>query len=99
VPTLLVAYDLTKYCVLAVSPDILLVKIPFPLPSVVFVVSAIVGFCVVLQTTPLAVTVAPPSDVILPPEILVVDVIAEIIAVVITGAVIGIGIEILISFV
>ena len=46
----------------------LLVKLPVPLPSVVWL-SAVVGFCEVLQHTPRAVTVAPPSEVTLPPQV------------------------------
>lgn len=45
----------------------LLVKVPAPLPSVVFVAIAVVGLGVVLQQMPRTVTVAPPSSVILPP--------------------------------
>jgi hypothetical protein len=37
--------------------------------------SAVVGFCTILQHTPRAVTVAPPSLVILPPQFAVVGVI------------------------
>jgi hypothetical protein len=44
-------------------------KEPVPVPFDVLVVRAIVGLAVVDQTTPLAVIVAPPSDVILPPEV------------------------------
>jgi hypothetical protein len=46
---------------------ILLVKLPIPLPSIVFVLSAAVGLLLVLQHTPRAVTAAPPSKLILPP--------------------------------
>ena len=45
----------------------LLVKEPVPVPSEVFVVSAIVGSALVLQQTPFAVIDAPPSEVIFPP--------------------------------
>ena len=45
----------------------LLVKLPDPLPSEVFVLKATVGVVAVLQTTPLAVTTTPPSTVTLPP--------------------------------
>ncbi len=61
------------------------VKEPVPVPSVVFVERAIVGFVVVDQTTPLAVKEAPPSDVILPPEVAEVDVIAVMAMVVSDG--------------
>jgi hypothetical protein len=51
---------------------ILLVKTPVPVPSEVLE-SAIVGLAVVLQQTPLAVTMADPSKVTLPPLVAVVD--------------------------
>ena len=63
----------------------LLVKTPEPEPSVVLE-PAVVGFCVVAQHTPRAVTEEPPSDVILPPLVAVVEVIADGVAVVRTGA-------------
>ena len=50
-----------------------LVKVPFAVPSVVFVLSATVGDVEVDHTTPLAVTVAPPLYVIFPPLVAVVD--------------------------
>lgn len=50
-----------------------LVKLPVPLPFVVLEF-AVVGLGEVLQQTPRAVTVAPPSLVILPPVEAVVDV-------------------------
>jgi hypothetical protein len=43
------------------------VKLPVPLPSVVLL-SDTVGYGEVLQHTPRAVTVAPPSSVIVPPD-------------------------------
>ena len=46
----------------------LLVKLPVPVPSVVWL-PLIVGFCVVLQHTPRAVTVAMPSELTLPPQV------------------------------
>ena len=52
--------------VLAVRPVILLVKLPVPVPSV-DLLSVIVGVVPVLQQTPRAVTVKPPSEVMLPP--------------------------------
>lgn len=54
----------------------LLVKVPVPVPSVVLVVKAMVGFAVVLQQAPRAVTVAPPSATTSPPPsavVLVID--------------------------
>lgn len=53
--------------VFAVSPVMALVNAPVPLPSVVLVESAMVGFAVVLQQTPRTVTAAPPSLVTSPP--------------------------------
>jgi hypothetical protein len=44
-----------------------------PVPSVVFVVRAVVGFVVVPHTIPLAVTADPPSADTLPPLVAVVD--------------------------
>jgi len=58
--------------VFAVKPVILLVNSPAPVPSTVLVVSDIVGLAVVLQHTPLDVTVEPPSDVMFPPDVAVV---------------------------
>ena len=58
---------------------------PVPVPFEVFVVRAIVGLAVVDQTTPLADMEAPPSDVILPPEVEEVAVIAVMAAVVSVG--------------
>ena len=62
----------------------LLVKLPVPLPSVVWL-SAVVGFCEVLQHTPRAVTVAPPSEVTLPPQV------AEVSVTLLTAAVVTEG--------
>jgi hypothetical protein len=55
----------------------LLEKTPVPLPSVVFVISSIEGFGLVLQQTPLADMEAPPSPDIIPPEEAVVCVIDD----------------------
>jgi hypothetical protein len=52
-----------------------LVNDPNPVPSSVFVASAIVGFGDVLHTTPLAVIGEPPSLIIEPPLVAVVAVI------------------------
>ena len=52
-------------------------NIPVPVPSVVLVDKAIVGFAVVLQQTPQAVTGAPPSATTLPPPDAVVIVIDD----------------------
>ena len=52
---------------LAVNPVMLLVKFPVPLPFVVFEL-LVVGLLDVFQQTPLAVTVAPPSELTFPPQ-------------------------------
>ena len=49
----------------------LLVNVPVPAPSIVLVVNAVVGLAVVLQQIPLIVMVAPPSEVMLPPDVAV----------------------------
>ena len=64
----------------------LLTNIPVPLPSDVLVERAVVGFAVVLQQTPRAVTLAPPSAVTLPPPLAVVMVMADKDAVVTVGS-------------
>lgn len=61
-----------------------LVYVPEPLPSLDLEL-AVVGFCVVLQQTPLAVMAPPPSDVIFPPDAAVVVVIELIVEVVKVG--------------
>ena len=60
-------------------------KASLPVPSDVLL-SAVVGFALVDQQTPLAVTAAPPSVVIAPPEVAVVSVMAVTSAVVTVGA-------------
>ena len=60
-------------------------KVPIPVPLLVFVVKDMVGFVLVDHTTPLVVTAEPPSELIFPPEIEVVDVVAEIVNVVTVG--------------
>ena len=60
-----------------------------PVPSVVLVGKAMVGFAVVLQQTPRAVTAAPPSALMVPPLVAVVFVIAVTAVVVIVGMVEG----------
>ena len=47
-------------------------KLPVPVPLLVFVVKDMVGFAPVDHTTPLEVIAAPPSEVIFPPEMAVV---------------------------
>ena len=63
--------------VAAVNPVIALVNIPVPVPLVVLVDKAMVGFAVILQQTPRAVTAAPPSATTLPPPDAVVMVIDD----------------------
>jgi len=65
------------------KPVMALVKVPIPVPSVVFVVSAIVGLAAVPQQTPRTVMGDPPSEVTFPPLVAVVDVMA-VAAVVVT---------------
>ncbi len=60
-------------------------KLPDPVPSVVFD-PAIVGVCVVAQQTPRTVMAAPPSELIVPPLVAVVDA-TDATAVVVTPAV------------
>jgi hypothetical protein len=67
------------------KPVRLLVKTPAPEPSVVLKL-AVVGFWVIAQHTPRAVTAEPPSAVILPPLVAVVEVMAVRSVVVKTGA-------------
>ncbi len=62
-------------------------KEPVPVPSDVLVDRAIVGFVVVDQTTPLAVIEAPPSDVILPPDV------AEVVVNAVMAVVVSVGLE------
>ena len=59
--------------VTAESPVRLLINVPDPVPSDVLVVRATVGPVAVLQQMPRAVTGAPPSEVMLPPEVTVVE--------------------------
>ena len=61
-----------------------LVKVPVPVPSVVWL-SDVVGLAEVLQQTPLAVTAAPPASATFPPLDAVVEVILEIAVVVTVG--------------
>ena len=58
---------------------------PVPVPLTVLVDNETVGDVVVDQQTPLAVTVEPPSDVTVPPEVAVVDDIPEIVVVTTVG--------------
>ena len=66
------------------NADKLLENTPVPVPSVVFVVNATVGFSDVLQQIPRAVTAPPPSLVMFPPdeaEVLPIPVIAVVVMV------------------
>ncbi len=62
-----------------------LVKVPVPVPSVVWLPD-VVGLAEVLQHTPLAVTAAPPASVTFPPLAAVVAVMSETAVVVTVGA-------------
>ena len=64
----------------------LLVNVPVPVPSAVLL-SEVVGLAEVLQQTPLAVTLDPPSEVTFPPPDAVVEVMEVIVAVVKVGVV------------
>ena len=68
------------------KPVILLVKLPFAVPSLVCDPEN-EGLCEVLQHIPLFDTVAPPSEVIFPPDAAVVRVMAEAAVVVNEGAI------------
>ena len=74
----------------------MLTKLPVPEPSVVLL-SAVVGPVAKLQQTPRAVTDEPPSEVISPPTLAVVDVIATAAIDVNTG-VLAAGVVKVISF-
>ena len=73
----------------AVNPVMLQVKLPVPLPLVVWLL-LVVGLWFVLQQTPRAVTVAPPSWVTLPPQLAEVELIEE------TEDVVTVGIDALV---
>ena len=68
-----------------VSPVRLLTNTPVPVPSDVLV-SAVVGWALVLQQTPLSVTTAPPSDVTFPPPV------AELYVILVTREVVIVGV-------
>ena len=68
-----------------VKPVRVELKLPVPVPSLVFVVKEIVGLVLVDHTTPLFVMGALPSAVILPPDVAEVVVIEVIALVVIVG--------------
>ena len=63
-----------------------LAKLPVPVPTKFFELS-MVGFCAMPQQMPRAVTAAPPSLVMFPPLVAVVEVIAEMAVVESTGIV------------
>jgi len=85
VPLELVAYALTWYIVAPFNPVMLLVKLSEPVPSLVIEsTEAVVGLAIVLQQTPLAFMLAPPSEVIAPPltaVVIVIPVTAEVVTV------------------
>jgi hypothetical protein len=62
-------------------------KEPVPVPSEVLVVRAMVGLVLVDQTTPLADIEAPPSEVILPPEV------DEVVVIAFMAVVVSVGLE------
>ena len=62
-------------------------KEPVPVSFEVFVVKLLVGLVLVDQTTPLAVMEAPPSEVILPPDV------AEVVVIVVMELVVNDGME------
>ena len=69
--------------VFPVNPRRLLEYVPEPVPSLVWL-SSVVGFCDVLQHTPLTVIDAPPVLVISPPltaEVVVIDVTVMVVSV------------------
>jgi hypothetical protein len=72
--------------VLGFNPVILLVKLPVPVPSEVWL-SLVVGLADVLQHTPLAVTDAPPLEVTFPPLDALLNVIEDTVVVVTVGVV------------
>ena len=74
------------------------VKLPVPEPSLVFVLKEIVGFVLVDHTTPLAVTVAPPSELIFPPDVALVVVMELADTVLNVGSTTGVLVVKVISF-
>ena len=66
---MLVEYALIWYKVTGAKPVNALVNVPVPVPSMVFVLKAVVGFALVPQQTPRAVTSLAFWAVILPPEV------------------------------
>jgi hypothetical protein len=74
------------------------VKLPVPDPSLVLVSREIVGVGLVDHTTPLAVMDAPPFELILPPEVALVVVMALADSVLIVGRTTGVLVVKLIAF-
>lgn len=70
--------------VFGVSPVTLMVKLLVPVPEDKCEL-AMVGLCEVLQHTPRAVTLAPPSEVTLPPQVALVEVMLVTLSVAIVG--------------
>lgn len=73
-----------------IRPVTKLEKVPATIPSMVLL-SETVAFCAVLQQTPMAVSCAPPSDLIAPPQVSEVAVMFETEAVVRVGASLGVS--------
>ena len=67
------------------------VKEPVPEPSVVLVVRAMVGLILVDQTTPLSIMDAPPTAVILPPDV------AEVVVIAVMAVVVSVGMETMVN--
>jgi len=84
--------------VLGVRPLREEVKLPVPEPSLVFVLKEMVGVELVDHTTPLAVMDAPPSELILPPEVALVVVMELADTVLSEGRTVGVQVEKVISF-
>ena len=64
----------------------LLLKLPVPVPSLVLVPSAVVGFCEVPHTTPRALTLAPPLELMSPPLL------APLVVMLLTAVVVRVGV-------
>ena len=69
----------------------LLVKLPVPVPLLVLVASAMVGFGAGLQTTPRAVTAAPPSEEMVPPLL------AVAVPMALTAVVLSVGVAVVVK--
>jgi hypothetical protein len=96
VPTEFVAYALTWYWVFGASPVMELVYVPVPVPSVVQLL-LVAGLDDVAQHTPLAVTIAPPSEVTFPPPEAVTDVMFVTEVVVTVGACAAVAVTVMVA--